>query len=989
MDMPGLGMPPGMPPIGDGMHRMASLGDFGTPPPHTLNMPNMAPLGGPFQSPFSALGLSQGLNENTLQNKGGQEDPHTPSLLFGFKQLGIGGHETNPNPSGNAIANGNVNPQRADLFGMYGLNSAYSAEQPMSRLPEFQTPTKLPPQDPLMNFLAQDPFKGSMGPDARASNSSGYVLPGAETTTPSAIKVIDESKLPPAGMPAQTPATTTKSGSQPPMRLVRNQRGTLTINLNNSRMNRKEGKDVDGFSVRPAYQMSVSWMVPSDIFFNKENENLTIALFKYGSMSNTTSVVAKSLGGLSRSTVETKDMTGQAVVRGSVPFHAPKGAGRYVFRLVDQNSDKLKSSITIATSISFVVDLLDVDVTQNFKFSVDAFRDSQIQKGLTQLLLTIPSVRNSGKNYQRDDPRHLANSCIDTLLSSISEGMQILDKARERALQDKLAKATAALNALANENTSGASGLTSTQGDNEQKDDDAAKADKEFFVSVKQTSRLHTDIHDCIGLLKKNQIVFSMLSQNLRQRIESIDKLYCRILNRYFKDAASITIARVEDLNFSPAPRSPLFRTIQEREHVSEEGMQINPATIPGARAMVQALNHSISSVLQHLYPKEDFTSQRTEARARIELILATHGVVPAGTSLLLYGSSCNNFGTDGADMDMCLAFPAGYTVEQDDKALLLERIADALEKGGMRDVRSRATARIPIVNFEDPQSGLECDIGFYNPLALCNTRLLRTYTMADKRLRPLAYVIKHWAKSRKINNPGEGSLGSYGYILCLIHYLQSRAVPVLPNLQRLPPNWSGQFDRNGLPPVYKNESEVILHHLDGTPCKTYFYAPNEGASANPLEVFGSRNQESVGELLAGFFQYFAWEFDYRSNIVSIQAFPDQVLKSQKIEIDAWTKHERLSIEDPFETWYDVAHIIKGAQMAYIRKEFLRAHTLIQRACATSSPLEPGDELPQAVDPAQLLNILCEPGPVPPYSEQVKLARLAKESADAVTESDA
>jgi hypothetical protein len=29
------------------------------------------------------------------------------------------------------------------------------------------------------------------------------------------------------------------------------------------------------------------------------------------------------------------------------------------------------------------------------------------------------------------------------------------------------------------------------------------------------------------------------------------------------------------------------------------------------------------------------------------------------------------------------------------------------------------------------------------------------------------------------------------------------------------------------------------------------------------------------------------------------------------------------SIEDPFETHYDVAHVIKSAQMIHIRKEFL------------------------------------------------------------------
>ena len=35
------------------------------------------------------------------------------------------------------------------------------------------------------------------------------------------------------------------------------------------------------------------------------------------------------------------------------------------------------------------------------------------------------------------------------------------------------------------------------------------------------------------------------------------------------------------------------------------------------------------------------------------------------------------------------------------------------------------------------------------------------------------------------------------------------------------------------------------------------------------------------------------------------------------------------SIEDPFETHYDVAHVIKSAQMAYLRKELL-VSTVIQ-----------------------------------------------------------
>jgi len=69
-----------------------------------------------------------------------------------------------------------------------------------------------------------------------------------------------------------------------------------------------------------------------------------------------------------------------------------------------------------------------------------------------------------------------------------------------------------------------------------------------------------------------------------------------------------------------------------------------------------------------------------------------------------------------------------------------------------MINVQTRSTARIPIVLFKDEKSGLDCDISFWNPLAICNTSLLRTYSLIDPRLREVAIFVKKWSKSRNIN---------------------------------------------------------------------------------------------------------------------------------------------------------------------------------------------------------------------------------------------
>ena len=87
-------------------------------------------------------------------------------------------------------------------------------------------------------------------------------------------------------------------------------------------------------------------------------------------------------------------------------------------------------------------------------------------------------------------------------------------------------------------------------------------------------------------------------------------------------------------------------------------------------------------------------------------------------------------------------------------------------------------------------------------------------------------------------------------------------------------------------------------------------------------QKYGSANKESVAELLAGFFAYYSYSFNYRHTVVSIQA-GQAISKISKSEADGWTQHERLGIEDPFETSYDIAHVIKSQQMLYIHKEFL------------------------------------------------------------------
>ena len=58
-----------------------------------------------------------------------------------------------------------------------------------------------------------------------------------------------------------------------------------------------------------------------------------------------------------------------------------------------------------------------------------------------------------------------------------------------------------------------------------------------------------------------------------------------------------------------------------------------------------------------------------------------------------------------------------------------------------------------------------------------------------------------------------------------------------------------------------------------------------------------------------------------------------------------------MNIEDPFETFYDVAHVLKAGSNQRLRKEFVLAYSKIVKACLGETKM----------DGAQLINYICEP----------------------------
>jgi len=352
--------------------------------------------------------------------------------------------------------------------------------------------------------------------------------------------------------------------------------------------------------------------------------------------------------------------------------------------------------------------------------------------------------------------------------------------------------------------------------------------------------------------------------------------------------------------------------------------------------------------------------------------------------------------------------------------------LAEKLESNGMQSVdTNRLSARIPVVMFHypipskaaagnDKQEGasdatdndipssptLECDISMQNPLAVLNTQLLRSFSMLDNRVPILVSIIKQWAKGRNINDPSRHTLSSYGYILMLLHFLlqlppnshnNTRSnqrsqqdnhnkknhyeCMFLPNLLWMDPHWEP-----GQP--YKETPERPTRNLLSHPTEAnyhvnpYFYQPKDEETLQALQSLVQKPVPTttasiiheVAIILSKFFRYYAFEFDYKKHVISLHSSPRRGLldKEVKAEIDGWKLGNNISIEDPFEIFYDVAHVVKPTQFSRIRREFALAYTKIVRVCqgvGNRGTLEM-DGVKKVQSGEDLIRFLCEGDPL-------------------------
>ncbi|XP_054867136.1 poly(A) RNA polymerase GLD2 isoform X2 [Amphiprion ocellaris] len=302
-------------------------------------------------------------------------------------------------------------------------------------------------------------------------------------------------------------------------------------------------------------------------------------------------------------------------------------------------------------------------------------------------------------------------------------------------------------------------------------------------------------------------------------------------------------------------------------------------------------LSHQMVELFEACQQQSSDLERKERCRARLQRDIQD---IYAVARLYLTGSSMNGLGCRSSDADLCLVIKG---TKRPDPIFVLSHLQRAFRSLSYVERTQLIRAKVPILRFRERGSDLEFDLNINNTVGIRNTFLLRSYAYADLRIRPMILVIKKWARHNQINDASKGTLSSYTLVLMVLHYLQTLKDPVLPSLQRDYPECFNPFV-----------------DIDMVP---------EGPKRVPPYV--SRNQSSLGELLVGFLRYYATEFRWDKQVISVR----EARALPKTNSHEWT-NKYICVEEPFERNNVARAVHEKMKFDAIKAEFAESYRILK-----------------------------------------------------------
>ncbi|AJT97221.1 Pap2p [Saccharomyces cerevisiae YJM1342] len=168
----------------------------------------------------------------------------------------------------------------------------------------------------------------------------------------------------------------------------------------------------------------------------------------------------------------------------------------------------------------------------------------------------------------------------------------------------------------------------------------------------------------------------------------------------------------------------------------------------------------------------KDFVAYISPSREEIEIRNKTISTIREAVKQLwpdadlhVFGSYSTDLYLPGSDIDCVVTSKLGGKESRNN----LYSLASHLKKKKLAtEVEVVAKARVPIIKFVEPHSGIHIDVSFERTNGIEAAKLIREWLDDTPGLRELVLIVKQFLHARRLNNVHTGGLGGFS-IICLV----------------------------------------------------------------------------------------------------------------------------------------------------------------------------------------------------------------------------
>lgn len=396
-----------------------------------------------------------------------------------------------------------------------------------------------------------------------------------------------------------------------------------------------------------------------------------------------------------------------------------------------------------------------------------------------------------------------------------------------------------------------------------------------------------------------------------------------KILARVLITRGCISLSRYEPL---PKQINRIHMEANARDIAAKDALQKLQLLISRleSAAAVRMSTELVQQAARWQVARSDARRLRALTNARKLLLTAEDGYL-FGARLYAYGSATTGIALADSDLDISIYLPGINKLREEftgkeTRVNSLRMLQDCAENAGMQDISLIKSARIPVLKYYDADADVDIDVTIANDDSILLSRLLRAYVTEDVCVWQLCMTVKFWAKRREIYGVPAGFFSGMAWAVMVIFFLQHVARPRVCSLYVVQEGSKRE-----------NVHEAVITKMpslfnDGEHCTNAISALR--VSKNMKKK--NRNQSNAAELLTQFFQFFGDEFDFSSEMISLQ------LQRRKCHNMKLPKNVAAFIEQPLRFGDNVVSHVDTESLKIILYELQRAGGI----CRTQGDLQ-------------------------------------------------